>query len=267
LISRTHSVARRLRELRADASARAAQGVLVAEGRHLALEALEARAPIELAVISDRLGSTEEGAAIEARLQHARIEIHRASDATMDALQDAKSPQPVVLIVKHALRPVSEVMASNPSALVAVACGVQDPGNLGAIARTAWAAGATGLAAASGGADPLHPRAVRATMGAIFRLPVASGSLAEILAAARTAGVAVVGAAAGGGLPYDAFDWTKPLALLLGAEGAGLPGDVELDARVSIPMAPGVESLSVAAAAAVLLFAAARARGALSSGE
>jgi RNA methyltransferase, TrmH family len=263
MISRNHAVSRRLRALKAEPAIRAAEGVLVAEGIHLAQEALASKAAIELGVVSPRLLESAEGRALAAALKQAGVVLHEASDATLDALQDARSPQPVVLVVKRTAWSLDGVIVGRGGLpLVVVACGVQDPGNLGALMRTAEAAGATGFVATSGSADLAHPRAVRATMGAIFRLPAAEGDLDAILDRAVGGGLRLVGAEARDATGYDAFDWTGRVALLLGSEGSGLPDQAlrRLAARVSIPMAPGVESLSVGAAAAVLLFEAARAR-------
>jgi TrmH family RNA methyltransferase len=262
MISRSHAIARRLRALRNEPALRAAEGVLVAEGTHLAQEAIAAAAVIELAVVSPRLLASSEGRALSGRLRQAGVRVHDTSDETMDGLQDARSPQPIVLLVRRRSWSLDAVLAGRGVPLVLVACGVQDPGNLGAMMRTAEAAGATGFLATSESADLTHPRAVRATMGSIFRMPAAGTALDAVLDRAASAGLRLVGADAAGATAYDAFDWTPPLALLLGAEGAGLPEEARnrLHARVAIPMAAGVESLSVGAAAAVLLFEAARAR-------
>jgi TrmH family RNA methyltransferase len=262
MISRSHNVARRLRALRKDAALRAAEGVFVAEGIHLAEEALASFAEVEVAVVSARLGQSAEGRELWQRLRTSGIEVEQASDATLAGLQDARSPQPVVLVVKRRPWPLSDLLSGRGrTPLVLVACGVQDPGNLGTLMRTAEAAGATGFAA-SGGSELFHPRAVRATMGAIFRMPAVEAPLGEFLDRASAIGLRLVGADARGAEPYEACAWTAPTALLLGAEGSGLPDEARkrVDSRVSIPMAPGVESLSVGAAAAVLLFEAARAR-------
>jgi TrmH family RNA methyltransferase len=262
LISRSHKAARRLRDLRRDPSLRAAEGVFVAEGRHVALEALASGASIEMAVVAPRLRETTEGAGIETRLKSAGVEMYETSDAILDALQDAKTAQPVVLVVrKQVLAPATVMKAAGVFPLVAVACGIQDPGNLGSIMRTAEAAGATGFAAA-GGADVFHPRTVRATMGAIFRIPVAHATADRD----RRGGARCRGATGRGGRPRGhvvrglRLDATGRLAA--GCRRRGLPGDARthLDATVAIPMAPGVESLSVSAAAAVVLFEAARVR-------
>jgi TrmH family RNA methyltransferase len=181
----------------------------------------------------------------------------------MDSLQDARSPQPVMLVVRRAAASVASVLAGRGGVpLVVIAWGVQDPGNLGGIVRSADAAGATGLIATGGSADLYHPRTVRATMGSIFRLPLTDGEGDDILDRVAAAGLVTIGAVPRGGTPYDAIDWRAPSALLLGGEGAGLPGELEARSgvRVGVPMRHGVESLSVGAAAAVLLFEAARSR-------
>jgi TrmH family RNA methyltransferase len=189
--------------------------------------------------------------------------VHVTSEATLDALQDSRSPQPVVLVVGRTPPTLDAVVGGTKGPrLLVVACGVQDPGNLGALLRTADAAGATGFVATEGSASLTHPRAVRASMGAIFRLPAVDASLAEVLEQVRGRELTVAGADARGTLTYDAADWSVPVALFLGGEGAGLPRAAvdALDLRIAIPMAGGVESLSVNAAAAVLLFEAARQR-------
>jgi len=266
MLSRTHALARRLRALRGDAALRAVEGVLVAEGVHLAQEALKAGATIEAAVVSPRLATHAEGRDLAFRLRAAGIEVHESSDATLDALQDARSPQPVVLIVRRAHASLPVVIAGRGGApLLVVACGVQEPGNVGALLRTADAAGATGFVTTPGCASLTHPRAVRASMGAIFRLPSVEAALLDALEGVHGRRFTAIGADARGDVDYDAADWGGPVALFLGGEGAGLPPQVQerLNQRVAVPMAPGVESLSVNAAAAVLLFTAARKRRAI----
>jgi RNA methyltransferase, TrmH family len=267
MLSRTHPLARRLRALRADPALRDGEGVLVAEGIHLAFDALAAGARIESAVVSPRLAKSAEGQALLLRLEEAGVRPDEAADALLDSLQDARSPQPVVLIVRWKPVALDRAVAGRGGVpLLVVACGVQEPGNLGALWRTADAAGATGFLVTPGSASLTHPRSVRASMGSVFRLPAGHAELGEILKSVESRGLRVVGADARDAVSYDEIDWAGPLALLLGNEGAGLPDEVaaHLDARARIPMAPGVESLSVNAAAAVLLFEAARKRRTLS---
>jgi len=267
MLSRTHPIARRLRALRGDAALREAEGVFVAEGIHLAMDALAAGAAIEAAVVSPRLAESGEGRDLARRLQEAGILAHSSSEATLDGLQDARSPQPVVLIVRREPVSLDAVLSGRGGTpLLVVACGVQEPGNLGALMRTADAAAATGFLATPGSAGLTHPRAVRASMGAIFRLPAVEATLDRVLEEVHSRQFTVIGADARGAVNYDTADWRGPVALLLGGEGAGLPPEAEaaLDLRVTVPMAPGVESLSVNAAAAVLLFEAARQRRTIS---
>ena len=263
MLKRTDPLARRLRALRGDAALRESENVFVAEGIHLAIDALAASALIDAAVISPRLLESDNGRNLLRRLRESVAEVEVSSDATLDALQDARSPQPVVLIVRRTPPALSAVIAGREGTpLVVVACGVQEPGNLGALWRTADAAGASGFVATEGSVHLTHPRTVRASMGAIFRLPAVSASMEAVLFEVKGRGLCVVGANARAAAAYDDVDWTVPLALLFGGEGSGIPPEAEeaLDLRVAIPMAPGVESLSVNAAAAVLLFAAARKR-------
>jgi RNA methyltransferase, TrmH family len=263
VISRSHAIAKRLRALRSDRDLRDREGVLVAEGPHLADEALRSGMSIELAIASPRLLAASQGRALAARLSAAGVPLHEASDGTLEGLSDARSPQPVIVLVRrplagleHALRPRSG------EALVVVACGIQDPGNLGAIVRAADAAGASGVVTTPGSADLFHPRAVRASAGAIFRLPALEEAVGTVQRAIETEGLKLVGADPRGTHRYDAFDWRPKTALVLGGEGAGLPPELapHLDARIAVPMRPGTESLSVGQAAAVLLFEAARQR-------
>lgn len=268
MLPRSHPIARRLRALRGEPGRRDAEGVLVAEGIHLALEALASGARIEVAIVSPRLSDTDEGRGLARRLSESGVALHETTEATLDGLQDARSPQPVVLVVAWKPAALSAVVTGRGGTpLLVVACGVQEPGNLGALLRTADAAGATGFVATPGSAALTHPRAVRASMGAIFRMPVVEAELERVLEEVHSREFTVMGAEARGGVDCETVDWSGPSALLLGGEGAGLP-DAALAAaslRVAVPMARDVESLSVNAAAAVLLFTAARKRRSLSS--
>lgn len=262
MLSRHHALSKKVRLLRRDPEARRRSGLLVAEGIHLASEALTSAAAIETAVIAPRLLETAQGPALVEALRSRGVPVEEMSDETLDGLQDARTPQPVLLLVRRETPGLGDVLRAGPAAsLVVVACGVQDPGNLGSLVRSTEAASGTGFVALPGSADLTHPRTVRATMGSIFRLPAAEAPLDEVLAAASGRGLVCLGAARGG-TSYDGVDWTVPLALFLGSEGAGLPGGLEgrLDGTVGIPMNDAVESLSVGAAGAVLLFEAARAR-------
>src|SRR5262249_34230928 len=148
MLSRSHAVARRLRALRRDPSLRRTEGVFVAEGLHLAEEALAAGAPIELAVVAGRLEESPGGRGGRRRPAAMGVPVHEAAEATLDALQDARSPQPVAVVVRRSATTLESVVAGRGGTpLLVVVHGVQDPGNLGGIVRIADASGATGLIA------------------------------------------------------------------------------------------------------------------------
>ena len=263
MLGRTHPTIRRLRALRRDPQRRETEAVFLAEGTHLAEEALRAGARVELALVASGLDRTPQGRDLRERLVRSGARVEHTPSDVLDSLQDARSPQPVLLVVVRPGRALDEVLDGRPGVpLLVVAHGIQDPGNLGSILRTADAAGATGFVATGGGADLFHPRAIRATMGSIFRIPCATADVDAVLGALPHRGVIAVATDTGHGLPFDVHDFRAPTALFLGSEGGGLGEDLvrRCPARVRIPMHPGVDSLSVGAAAAVLLFEASRQR-------
>ena len=143
--------------------------------------------------------------------------------------------------------------------LIIVAVGIEKPGNLGAMARTADAAGADALLFADANTDPWNPNAIRASTGAVFTLPVVAATHAEVARLPQRKIAAVVGAAT----RYAALDYTTPTAFLVGAEDVGLTDDwvAVADEQVAIPMrGRAVDSLNASTAAAVLLYEAVRQR-------
>lgn len=138
---------------------------------------------------------------------------------------------------------------------------LQDPGNLGTIIRTAAAAGASGLWLSDNSVDLDNPKVLRASAGQWFRLPMAvNGDLLSLVSQCRTAGMQVVATVPSATLTYWQVDLRRPTLILLGNEGAGLSEELEktADFRVTIPLSPGVESLNVAIAAALMLYEAQR---------
>ena len=261
-LKRTHALAARLRALSRSPEQRAASGLMVVEGPRLAWEALREGAVIHEVVVSSK--PPDDGAHPDLLQGMASRGVYpwTVDDATLGWLADAATPQGILLLVERPRHTAQEIARPASAPLLLVVCGVQDPGNVGALVRLADAAGAKGCLTA-GGADPFGPKALRASAGSIFRLPVARREHLEdaagILAELRAAGYTVAGALARGGEDYRRAMPPPPLALVVGGEAAGLPQEVEklLDARLTIPTNPRVESLNVATAAAVLLFAAA----------
>jgi TrmH family RNA methyltransferase len=135
---------------------------------------------------------------------------------------------------------------------------VQDPGNAGAVIRSADGLGATGVVMIGATADPASPKTMRGAMGSSFRIPVARASLGEAMRSARTAGLQVVATTApsAGATDLHAADLTGPLLVLLGNEGAGLPAQAlrTADLQLSIAMRPGIDSFNVAVTSALILY-------------
>ncbi len=164
-------------------------------------------------------------------------------------------PEGVLAIAEAPRRPLPD----RPT-LVLVAVGIEKPGNLGALARSAEAAGADALLVGDAKADPWNPNAIRASTGAVFTLPVVEATLEQVTAVPTERIAAVVGAQT----RYTDADLTRPVMLLVGAEDAGLPAPWReiADVEVAIPLhGTSVDSLNASNAAAILLFEAARQRG------
>lgn len=225
------------------------------EGPHLVREALDAGTPIELLLLTPELAATPDGSDIETR---SPVPVHLVRDDVLASVTDADSPRGAVAIT----RLPRGGLDSLPTAAVGIHLyldRVQDPGNLGAIARVAEASGAAGLILREGCAHPNHPRALRGSAGSLLRIPVAFPVEPEELRThPRLAAARRVALDARGGIDlYDAAaPLSPPLLLALGAEGPGLSTEVEalVDGRLRIPLAPPVESLNVATAAAVVLY-------------
>ena len=178
------------------------------------------------------------------------------------AASPVRTPSGIVAVATFTLKPLGEVFRRTPS-LVVAAIDVQDPGNVGAIVRSAEAAGATGVVVAGQSADPLGWKAIRGSMGSVFRTPVASAATLEaMIDAARARGLVIVATTPSGGRDLFDMDLTRPTLVMVGGEGGGLaPTLMEAaDARMRIPMEPPVESLNVAVATGVILFEARRQR-------
>jgi len=235
---------------------------LLLDGVHLVTEARRANLAIEIVAFSTRALATAEAAGLVEALSGDGVEVIEATDAVVEAMSPVSTPMGVVGIARRPPASLRTALQLAPQ-LVVVAADVQDPGNVGAIARAAEAGGATGLALCGASADPFGWKALRGSMGSALRLPLAHRiPLDEAVAAAREAGIRVTAAVPRGGGAPDALDLRQPVALLLGGEGPGLPAAIvdAADDRVSIPMHGPVESLNVAVAAALLVYEAARQR-------
>ena len=186
--------------------------------------------------------------------------VQPVSEHVLERLADAMTPQGVVAVAVSRLARLAEVVGTG---LLVVLHEVADPGNAGTIVRTADAAGAAGVVLTRGSTDPFGPKAVRAAAGSTYHLPlVVDMDLADVVAACRAAGQPLLGLdAAGSRSVFELAVSTPPLGLVLGSEAHGLSTEAAglLDGMVAIPRWGRAESLNVAAAAAVAVYAAAQA--------
>jgi TrmH family RNA methyltransferase len=170
----------------------------------------------------------------------------------IERVASTESPQPILAVVR--IPPSSLDLAA--VGLVLVADRIADPGNLGTILRSAEAAGVDGVVLTAGSVDPFNPKVVRASAGALFRVPVLEAGLASV----RAAGLRTIGTSSHRGCAHVDADLTGRIALVVGNEARGLPDDAQVDEWVTIRHHGRAESLNVAMAATVLCFEAARQR-------
>jgi RNA methyltransferase, TrmH family len=238
-------------------------GVMLLDGEHLVGDAIAAQVAFQLAAVTPASSEAPGIRALVAALQADGVEVITVSASVMDAVSPVKTPSGIVALAE---RPVADAGAlyGGQAALVVSAVDVQDPGNLGAIVRVTEAAGATGLVAAGGSANPFGWKALRGSMGSALRLPIVSEVEAEdAVAEARRHGCRIIAAVPRSGRSLFDLSLAGPLHVLIGGEGRGLsPALVDAaDERVTIPMQAPVESLNAAVTAALIVYEARRQRG------
>jgi TrmH family RNA methyltransferase len=243
--------------------ARQAEGVIVIEGLRAIIEAAQSGVAIETILYApERLRSALARETIAAAGERG-APLVAATPAVLDALSERDASQGIVAVAARPHAALSAIPATG-APLVLALHEPQDPGNIGTIARTADGAGAVALVIfGARAADPFDPKAIRASMGSLFALPVIEvRGIAEALAGLRGRGLRLVGAAGAGAIDLWDAPLTGPTAILLGNERAGLPAEAlaACDAIVRIPMHGHADSLNVAAAAAICAFEAVRQR-------
>lgn len=236
-------------------------GWLAVEGPFLVEEGLNAK---ERAVVhSVLLVQSERGrfSGLLARLPK-EAEVACVPDRIFRQLAQTESPQGIAALVELRQEKLESVLAGRDTLLL-VACGLQDPGNLGTMMRSAQAFGASALMTLEATVSPFNPKAVRASAGAVFHLPVFEGLKTELLfRQLRKAGVRIIAADRPSPASLADADLRGRLAVLIGQEAAGLPPEIARQAEmlVSIPIRAGMDSLNAATAASIFLYEAARQR-------
>lgn len=254
ITSRTNPKIKQARALR-QRKERDATGLFLVEGIMHVAAAVEAGAAIEYICHAPELLKSDFAKRLLAQAAARSIPSCAASHEVFETLSEKDNPAGLLAVVrKHAANLKSPI--SNLQSLFVALVSPQDPGNVGTILRTIDAVGASGLILLDGGADPYHPNAVRASMGALFYRPVVSAAFAEFSAWAKASGIHVVGASARANDDYRAARYERPLVLLLGSEQKGLTPEQmsACDQLVRLPMEGKVSSLNLAVAAGVLLY-------------
>lgn len=243
-------------------SSRPEDGRIALEGVHLVSEALHSGLKIE-AILASESGERHL-AALKSQIDRAAI-LLRTTDKLFASVAATETPQGIAALAR-APGFTLENLLRGAGSLVVVLVATQDPGNVGAILRSAEAFGATGIIATRGAAHPYAPKALRASSGSSLRLPMLAEMAAPIaMAQLRVSGLRILAACSSQNSTAkrpDELDLREPFALLVGNEGAGLPPEVErsADALVRIQLAEPVESLNAAVAASLILYEAARQR-------
>jgi TrmH family RNA methyltransferase len=243
----------RVKQLRAAfaGQARLASGLIAIEGEHLLEEALKSGQALNTVFVSERrdVPSVVPGG----------VEVVRLANDVFQSCVETQTPQGIAALLVPPVSTVEEMLRGTPLILIAV--GLQDPGNLGTLVRSAEAFGATGVLTTPGTVSAWNQKAIRASAGSVFRVPNAAADAVamEIL---EQQGVRLLAAMKDDAVAIDEASLTGPVAFLIGNEGAGLSESwvAMADERVTIPCPGWVESLNAAVAGSLLLYEASRQR-------
>ncbi|MGE3842375.1 MAG: TrmH family RNA methyltransferase [Vicinamibacterales bacterium] len=258
LTNRRHPIVGRFRE-----AARQSGPLILLDGAHLLQAALAAGLAVEIVAVTK--ATVESGlvpSSLREQLAERGAHVLSTTSSVMEALSPVRTPSGVVALAHRPSIDRRALVTPAPAFLLA-AIDVQDPGNVGAIVRSADAAGATGVVTSAASADPFGWKALRGAMGSSFRLPIwarADGS--ELLAFCRSEHLRVAAAVPRAQTSLFAVDFRQPTAVLIGSEGGGLPDWAvrHADQVFSIPMRGNIDSLNVAVSAGLVAYEAFRQR-------
>ena len=235
------------------------EGQCAVEGVRIIEEAIRSGLHLRAVLVS------ESGQTRAARLLPqlaAQVETLLLPDKLFTSVVPSETPQGVAALVRMKSYTLQDLFGAKTGSLVVAVAGVQDPGNLGTILRSAEAFGASGVLLGENTVSAYNSKVVRASAGSIFRIPLVRQELGRALPALREQGLRLFATSSHKGTPVHEAQLTSPLALLVGSEGAGLPREImaQVDEVVAIPHSPKVESLNAGVAASIVLYEAARQR-------
>jgi len=250
--------ARAVRDGKADAS-------IFIEGLRLCEEALSSRLQIEAAIYSEEISRKARAASLIAQLSAAGHETVSVSEKLLESISYTKTPQGIVVLASRPAHDEATFNEKQPrSSFLVILHGLNNPVNVGAILRTAEAAGVTGVITTTHASDPFSAKGLRGAMGSAFRMPIWTGvEYRDAVDWCAERHIRTICGAARGSKPYTEIDWSGSLAVIVGPESTGLSTEeiALADESVRIPMKGSVESLNVAVATGILLFEVSRQRG------
>jgi TrmH family RNA methyltransferase len=232
---------------------------LVVEGVRMIDDVLASGVAVEVILYDPTAMTGPRAVAVLDRARRQGVRLVTATARVVASCSQVETAQGIIAVVAHPRAALSDVLAS-PRLIVVIADRIQDPGNLGAIIRIADAAGASAVVSTTGSVDARNLKAVRATMGSLFHLPVASAPTPELVSALQERRVRILLADPAGTSVYTQVDYRPPVAIVLGNEGEGpdMLWRTASPTTVRIPIFGRADSLNVAAAAALLLYEARR---------
>ncbi|MFH1710000.1 MAG: 23S rRNA (guanosine(2251)-2'-O)-methyltransferase RlmB [bacterium] len=236
-------------------------GKFLVEGVHLVREAMQAGL-LEKVIYSEKILETSEGRDLLGKLISAGIPNEEANEKVIQDLSEVETPQGIIAAVRPKISDLGSLFEKNDP-LIVVACGVQDPGNLGTIIRTADAAGCSGIILTKGTVNPYNSKVIRSSSGSIFHLNIVKiDDIIDLASALKRRGIRMISTVVDAAKEYYSVDYSGPVAVVIGSESKGISSEVERlsDESVSIPMLGGVESLNAAVSCAVILYEALRQR-------
>lgn len=237
-------------------SERTADGLLAIEGEHLVREALASR--LTFATVFIRTGNET---LLDDLGLPPSVEILSLPPDVFASAVHTESPQGIAAFIEPPVFALEQILSAS-SALLLIVAGLQDPGNIGTLVRSAEAFGATGYVTLPGSVSTDNQKALRASAGSLFRLPGIALCQDHIFHELAQRRIATMAAVVAGGSPLTQCDLTRPTAIIIGNEGAGISSSVlrHVNSRVTIPMPGPVESLNAAIAGSILFYEAARQR-------
>jgi TrmH family RNA methyltransferase len=258
IASRDNSLLRRARAVR---DGKIQESIFV-EGLRLCEEAITSGLKIEVVIYSEDIARKERAAKLIEKLGTVSKKLACVNEGLLASISYTKTPQGIVLLAERPASNESIFKSKQPaSPFLVVIHGVNNPINVGAILRTAEAAGVTGVIATANTSDPFLPKALRGAMGSAFRLPIWAGAdYSDVIAWCAKRDIRTIGASVHAPALFSEVDWRGASALVVGPESTGLSSNemAAIDEAVRIPMQGSVESLNVAVAVGVLLYEAAR---------